>query len=1518
MSTASNPKRRPYRVFISYRHIDIFRPRTWREAVATLFLGNLTWGQWLHRRLERYRVPKDALEHPGAAVDRSLFPCFLDDVEFPSSSSLSDAVEAALDQSLALVVICSPLAATSVWVNREVEIYRSSHPDRPIIAWVIDGSVRAQDPSSQCLPPALRGVQFGGPRGPFVVDAREGAHATSIPAVVALALGGETERFEQAHRLRRRRQTAAGWAAAALVLAAGTMAWQGQWRLGLLRADRLQAERLEQQGLQAWRNADARTALERFDRAQALAPSPKLKFLIARALEAPRLARKLIGHSGRVTAAAFSSDGSRIATASDEPGDQTARVWDARSGEQLLAVSLGAGYGSLKLAVSFTGLLAAGRNDRSVTIWNADGKEQLIVPGKSDLADLVFSRDGMRIAIARGDGTIECWTTTGERSWVTAPLRDGRQRLQFSPDGRSLFVIGNHRLRRLDTASGESELDKQLDFQPLAITADGQGVLGGNPLRVQSLATGAYTAEMTGSAIAAMSPDGQRVVIDSSLWHIASRTLLGSYHKEMQATFAFSPDGKHLLAAGTNGRAEVWTAPEISPVRAVEARTIVAGPLKSAHLSNDGRRVVTTSPGDSARIWDASSGGLIASLRAPPGEVQAARFTAGGDIATSGRGNTIRIWDHDGKPIRVIDGTQNPVDLVPAGDNVVAGVGERWFIVDLEHEAAPAEITSSLPPRASRRGDTLLTIRDSTAFLDDLSYQRASKQVDLSAAGMLQAVDLSSNGSRLLTYGDDGWARIWDTDSGTVVASTRDEIVSEVVLSPDGTWAVIGSPSGPIRLWRPTPKGDGKLIELEESNGELLAISDDGSVIAALGEYGDLAVWSAEGKLRSKIGLEPYDNRIVDLSMSGDGSVVLAAGRKGFNAWRWKESQTTVVPFPDTSDTKVAAKFSFDRKKAFASRWNTSPVILDTESSSEPVTLAYQPFLHPDSLAASSDGSRVVAITGNGARVWDATTGRIVARPVGPQHPTRAWVSDDGQIVLVNAHPHELWDAKEGLRIRSLERTFSDIVLSPNGRTVATVDDGSPVLTNVRSGQSRRLPVDASSVGPFSRDSTLLAARVVGECATELWDIDRDRKVLSLPTCEEPPVFFSDGKLVAAHALGTVKVWDLSTGRLQSEFDLGDLRWKADAMSLEQDLAVIEEEQSLDFWQLSTQKRIGGRSRDRGLEDFVLSPSGDRLVLRYPTRLKITNTKQPGLEHSVYGSFSAVELSSNSEWLAAVGDGAISIRSPDKITSTLTIRTSEDLRSVAISPTGDQIIAVDDHGGMARWSVAGEPSVDPSDRFKGLSTNMLRAELSPDGKSLLTVEDDRAVLWNETQPLYPVPGGTKFEATPSIAFSADSAWLAISSSDGSTYLSNTRTRSPVLTLRGQRGAARDPAFSGNGKRLAVVDADGVQVWSIPDGTLIGSLGERFGSAMTHPAWTSDGALLATTVSNGIQIWDGNDASLLVELKLNGGIANIAFAPDDRALNLVRDDGSLWQWQLSGRERSAEELHRLVGEVLAQH
>jgi hypothetical protein len=127
-----------YRAFISYSHADTAQAKR------------------LHRALESFRIDKDLAgrETATGAIPKALRPIFRDRDEFTAGHALSDQTQAALDASRALIVICSPASAKSRYVNEEIRLFKSRHPERPVIPLIVAG--KPGDSEVECFPPALK------------------------------------------------------------------------------------------------------------------------------------------------------------------------------------------------------------------------------------------------------------------------------------------------------------------------------------------------------------------------------------------------------------------------------------------------------------------------------------------------------------------------------------------------------------------------------------------------------------------------------------------------------------------------------------------------------------------------------------------------------------------------------------------------------------------------------------------------------------------------------------------------------------------------------------------------------------------------------------------------------------------------------------------------------------------------------------------------------------------------------------------------------------------------------------------------------------------------------------------------------------------------------------------------------------------------------------------------------------------------------------------------------------------
>lgn len=211
MTTAS----KRYRGFISYSQKD--------RALA----------RRLHRALEGYRVPAGLGAPPAPGLRLGRF--FRDDDEMGASQSLGAALEGALDDAEALIVVCSPAAARSTWVDAEVRYFKE-RGGRQVYAVIASGQPHAADPERECFPPSLK-VRFG-PDGqstgeadePRAPDLQRDGMARVLAQLAAGLLGVPFDDLWQRDR-RRARRRALTWGAAGSVgtgvLAAVGLGWLG-------------------------------------------------------------------------------------------------------------------------------------------------------------------------------------------------------------------------------------------------------------------------------------------------------------------------------------------------------------------------------------------------------------------------------------------------------------------------------------------------------------------------------------------------------------------------------------------------------------------------------------------------------------------------------------------------------------------------------------------------------------------------------------------------------------------------------------------------------------------------------------------------------------------------------------------------------------------------------------------------------------------------------------------------------------------------------------------------------------------------------------------------------------------------------------------------------------------------------------------------------------------------------------------------------------------------------------------
>jgi tetratricopeptide (TPR) repeat protein len=229
-----------YRAFISYSHQD-------RKAA-----------EWLHRALETYRAPRRLATAGGQVSTRRLTPIFRDRDDLSASPDLGGVIRDALDRSDALIVLCSPAAASSRWVDQEAAYFLKDHGLGQIIC-VISQATPKGTPLAELLPPALRAALPTGVE-PLAVDPRRDADGPRLARlkIAARLLDVSLDQLVQ-RDARRGMQVMAAFTALALVVA---LAMGGMTVATLKSRQIARDQRDETEALVAYMLGDLREQLE--------------------------------------------------------------------------------------------------------------------------------------------------------------------------------------------------------------------------------------------------------------------------------------------------------------------------------------------------------------------------------------------------------------------------------------------------------------------------------------------------------------------------------------------------------------------------------------------------------------------------------------------------------------------------------------------------------------------------------------------------------------------------------------------------------------------------------------------------------------------------------------------------------------------------------------------------------------------------------------------------------------------------------------------------------------------------------------------------------------------------------------------------------------------------------------------------------------------------------------------------------------------------------------------------------
>ena len=818
----SETKSSKYAAYICYSHRD-------EKAAA-----------WLHHHLERYRIPRGVAPSYGVRdlFGRRIGRVFRDREELPAGQPLTPRLYEALAEAEALIVLCSPNAVRSRYVNAEIAEFRRLGKASRLFPVILDG-----DPPA-CYPAEIN--ESGENLNADMRTGKDGSDGALVKVLAGLMGVGPDDLLRRERRAQRRRLTlASGGAAvfgliAALAIILGVQASRNATRAHdtLIRifAERGQRALVSSKPLLAMRYALAAQRLSQQD-------SEDYVDLLTSAYDRVGEGTLSIESLAAVDALAFSPDGRRIVSGGD---DGAIRLWDATTGHEI-GVPL-TGHKKVVNSVAFSSdgrRIVSGGFDGTIRVWDVTTGREIGAPliGHDGVVySVAFSPDGRRIVSGGfdGTGTIRLWDVATGRE-IGAPFTgdfDVVKSVAFSSDG-SRIVSGDHQdgtIRLWDATTGRqigaplTALKGHYDlFISVAFSAAGRPiVLGGadGTLRLWDATTGnEISAQLAGPydtvTSLALSPDGRRIVSGGNggtiIWDVTTGRQIGVPLKGSDSSVKFvSPlpgkflgQGVKLVAFSLGGR-RIVSGDQDGTIRFWDATTAlqIGAPLPghdgviSGAFSRDGRRIVSGGSDNTFRLWDTATGRQIgAPLTGHYSSVMSVAFSPDGrQIVSGGDDGTIKFWDtatgHQiGTPLKGTEG----------------------------HEIPLRSVAFSLDGRRIVSGG-----QDGTIRLWDTATGRQISAALTGHVWSVLSVAFSPDGRRIVSGGEDRTIRLWDAATGRQIGASlvvHDSQVLSAAFSPDGRRIVSGQEDKTIRLWNVTLLSQNDLVTITNACVKVLGSS---------------------------------------------------------------------------------------------------------------------------------------------------------------------------------------------------------------------------------------------------------------------------------------------------------------------------------------------------------------------------------------------------------------------------------------------------------------------------------------------------------------------------------------------------------------------------------------------------------------------------------------------------------------------------------------------------------------------
>lgn len=573
-----------------------------------------------------------------------------------------------------------------------------------------------------------------------------------------------------------------------------------------------------------------------------------------------------------------------------------------------------------------------------------------------------------------------------------------------------------------------------------------------------------------------------------SFCHLQSqqpKLILPIGHTNTVVSAEFSPDGKKIVTASADNTAKIWDVQSGLLLFELVGHTKA---VNFASFSPDSKNIITVSSDSTAKIWDLVNGRLLADLKGHADIVNSAVYSPGGDkIVTASNDFTAKIWDaKSGLLIISLAGHSDYVNnacFSPDGKMIATSSDDNtanvWSTVNGSLLFVLKGHTKSIKQVAySFDGNKIITgSADSTAKVWDAGNGSLLAELKGHTAGVT-SVCFSHDSQKIVTSSYvDCSAKIWDASTGALLVDLKGHRlpVFNAKFSPDGKKIVTASLDSKANIW---DSRNGTILFNLVGHTEgvrSVSFSPDGKKIVTASNDNSCKIWDTNsGKLLSNLTGHTKRPKTIFFSPN-DSLLAIASDFNNIEIWDIKNGVLVNEVKGHVYDTRINC-FSSDSKKYVSISFENTVEIRDTETKILLNELkGHKSWVYGASF--SPDNRRVVSASlDSSAKIWDIQTGLLVAELKGHKGGVfNAFYSPDGQKIVTTSWDHKvkLWDAQTGTYLLTISENFYSInttSISPDGKMLLIASgEKRPSVWNAQTG-AFHYELKGNTDGPLMND----------------------------------------------------------------------------------------------------------------------------------------------------------------------------------------------------------------------------------------------------------------------------------------------------------------------------------------------------------------------------------------------------------------------------------------------------------------